>query len=682
MSVGEDFVLKMRNYDRTKNKGRYIMNSDLKNGTFRIRKSGLYILGEDILFHPNPENNFMPYKEDINYQTDAYSLGFYAVITIECENVIFDLNGYEISQSNSFALMQRFCANIELSTAPFIPGQGPNNFGPTCYGAKNVLIQNGKLGRSSHHGIHGNNISNILIENMCIYNFEVAGIAFNGGKYIYIENVDIGQNYQNSPVLGTFSAAVFDLIFFNSIQPYLVKYKYSKYNDLKSKYDILNSTKNNVIREILKTGKTTNPIFNNESALPDGNSYGILIHPHGFAVNDFFSIKYNNNNDNVKECKNINNHHITIDENNQNNCNDENYKNHENDKCKKDIFNHRSENIYLKNINVHDIHIKVNEIVGISLNDGSTVQSSSSGSTFQITKVTDENGKYIGNDLTNYQLALAESYLFLQNITNYNKQNIDNQNIDNQNNNNNYGGCPMKYMKRGKINGMINNGLIETSDKLPYMGRLNIEQDVIDWSNGLVSLDYVLSKRKYKCSGDAMFHVDKGLVGYRMDGVRNLFINSIKASGLKNYGYMGDDYHDGHYWLSHDFQNRIGYNGSSVTAINFSDCLNIKSKKISIHNIYSANGEACGFRFFNNCSKGQFELIKIKNISSGLILKNDVWYGTNYKGILVPYDGCMPNRLPSAIGIRLEDTSNLIDIMEKSISKLNAPGLIASYIEQ
>ena len=43
-------------------------------------------------------------------------------------------------------------------------------------------IKNGTLGKSSHHGIHGNNMSNILIENLLIEDFEVAGIALNGGE--------------------------------------------------------------------------------------------------------------------------------------------------------------------------------------------------------------------------------------------------------------------------------------------------------------------------------------------------------------------------------------------------------------------------------------------------------------------------------------------------------------------
>lgn len=62
--------------------------------------------------------------------------------------------------------MQRFFALIELANAPFIFGQGPHSFTAQgeFIGAANVTIRNGRLGRASHHGIHGNMNENIVIE--------------------------------------------------------------------------------------------------------------------------------------------------------------------------------------------------------------------------------------------------------------------------------------------------------------------------------------------------------------------------------------------------------------------------------------------------------------------------------------------------------------------------------------
>ena len=88
-----------------------------------------------------------------------YHLGFFAAITVETDNVIIDMNGFSIEQSEKHNFQQRFYANIEFANAPFIPKQGPSNFqGGTTYKAANtVLLYNSTdniasyLGRSSHH---------------------------------------------------------------------------------------------------------------------------------------------------------------------------------------------------------------------------------------------------------------------------------------------------------------------------------------------------------------------------------------------------------------------------------------------------------------------------------------------------------------------------------------------------
>ena len=51
---------------------------------------------------------------------------------------------------------------IEVGSKAFISGQGPANFGPYMTYAKNAIIKNGVIGRSSHHGIHANGVENLL----------------------------------------------------------------------------------------------------------------------------------------------------------------------------------------------------------------------------------------------------------------------------------------------------------------------------------------------------------------------------------------------------------------------------------------------------------------------------------------------------------------------------------------
>lgn len=94
--------------------------------------------------------------------------------------------------SRKFYLNQRFYAHIELGSSPFLKNIGPHDFANSFVKAQNVLIKNGTLGLSSHHGIHGNYSTNITLRNLVIKNFEIAGIAFNGANNVYVKNVEVG----------------------------------------------------------------------------------------------------------------------------------------------------------------------------------------------------------------------------------------------------------------------------------------------------------------------------------------------------------------------------------------------------------------------------------------------------------------------------------------------------------
>ena len=197
-----------------------LRQKDFDEGTLQIKVPGIYVLTEDIIFKPNPHNNFMPTQDQIEsgrYPSarngGAYHLGFFAAITIETSDVIFDLQHYTIKQSPEHNLMQRFYANIELANAPFVMGQGPGKFTTesTYRAADNVLIMNGTLGQSSHHGLHGNEMKNIVIYNITIENFEVAGIALNGAINSILLDIKIKDTTHDVPVLSSFSQAVFAL---------------------------------------------------------------------------------------------------------------------------------------------------------------------------------------------------------------------------------------------------------------------------------------------------------------------------------------------------------------------------------------------------------------------------------------------------------------------------------------
>ena len=145
-------------------------------GTYRITKKGRYILMEDIIFDfkapdgymdgnldtYNGPNDWWPTVDQVDDypgagdNMDSYFLGFWAGITIECNDVILDLNGYKLEMSKAFYYQQAFFALISLTSQVFLPGQGPGWFGADLKSAQNVIIRNGELGLTSHHGMFEN----------------------------------------------------------------------------------------------------------------------------------------------------------------------------------------------------------------------------------------------------------------------------------------------------------------------------------------------------------------------------------------------------------------------------------------------------------------------------------------------------------------------------------------------
>lgn len=160
------------------------MKADFEKGTLIINEPGKYKLCEDIVFDPI-QDKALPvtemYLPDFNiYDEKAYGLGFFAAIAISASDVEIYLNNFSIEQSAAHALMQRFFAIIELANSPFLQSVGPAQFvGEEGFqAASNVLIQGpGTLGRSAHHGVHGNENLNITIRNVTFQDFEVAAVG-------------------------------------------------------------------------------------------------------------------------------------------------------------------------------------------------------------------------------------------------------------------------------------------------------------------------------------------------------------------------------------------------------------------------------------------------------------------------------------------------------------------------
>lgn len=371
----------------------YLTNDDFTNGTFRITTSGYYILSEDIVFNPNPsswntENNrlegsdWFPTTEqtaggaDANYPIapfGGYQLGFFSAITVETDNVVIDLNGFTICQSIHHYLQQRFFSTIELASTPFIPPQGPSSFGHIKF-CTNVKIKNGSFGLTSHSAIHGNNMTNVILENLFIHSFEQAGLALNGGENVILRNINIDNSSENVFVNAQYSQSRFVKSFLKTAidngNPSITIQGQSK--TAQNLLDELNTEMDSVYDDVVnKKINVTSTLYKNPESVIDGNIYGIILNVSGVAVNGF------------------------ITETNP-------------DK--------RNNHFLLQNIHISKLNSNAKEVVGLfNYNDDETqtytklnVQLGPVGDVFRILEVMDENGFYNGNVLSNAQCYLSK----------------------------------------------------------------------------------------------------------------------------------------------------------------------------------------------------------------------------------------------------------------------------------
>jgi len=270
--------------------------SHFVNGTVRITKPGIYTLTENIVFNPNENDDFFPRMDQLSKfpmgNSGPFHLGFFAAITIECDNVILDLNGKTITQSQLHNIEQRFYAHIELASSPFIPNQGPGNFGATIKVPKNVCIMNGTMGLSSHHGIHGNKMENVIVHNVIFKDFEVAAIALNGGNNCMLNNLSVLNTNMNVKVLSTYSSARFIRKFLRNIENIDNQRILNLSSGTKTITNIISELELEMlkIKNAVKNNQTLpDSIFTNKLDGYDANVYGIVFNRKGVVVNDFIT---------------------------------------------------------------------------------------------------------------------------------------------------------------------------------------------------------------------------------------------------------------------------------------------------------------------------------------------------------------------------------------------------------
>lgn len=478
-----------------------LRQADFDAGTYRIRTSGRYRLGESIRFRPNPDDDFRPRADQAAlYPTTGaeagYRLGFFAALTIEVPDVELHLNGMTIEQHPDHALQQRFFAVIELADQPFIPGQGPSDFGATIQAANRVWIHGGTIGLSSHHGIHGNDNQDVLLEDLRFRDFEVAGVAVNGVRRLKLAHSIVGPARTDVPVLGTYSAARFLAPVLAGVDPALtITLRGQSHTAAEIAARLAAATAS--VFAGAPSGDAQ--FFVNPAEATDGPAYGVLINRRGVAVNKFA--------------------------------------------CCSDRADEASwaQDVHLDRVVVRDIRPAPQEVIAVSrAGNAAAAQVGLFGEVFPAAAVAGPDGAYVGTVLSDAQLLLAK-----------------------------------------------------------HTTMTGIGAEMVAWAEAGGALADVMaaSALRYLPNGDSMFHVHKGALGIRADGVLRLVASDTLVRDVVNTGPVGTRalgaYNDA--TAGHPKQNSgMGFSGNQSRGIGLSRCLGVNLNRVTVKDITSDTGGCWG----------------------------------------------------------------------------------------
>ena len=529
-----------------------VTEADFASGTLRVRRPAHLILTENIAFNPNAgfdngnwdpicnvnvnesQTEYCDTADDVHF---AYKLGFFAAVALECSHCIVDLNGFTLAQHEAHALQQRFFALVELADQPFVPSQGPGNFGTTVNACTNCgVVGPGTLGLSAHHGIHGNGASDVLIDSVTFENYEVAAVHLNGVQRTTVVDCDARGSRTDIPTIATYSQGRFLAKFVSDLLKELEGGEIDNdiWNALNGAHTNLTTAMENAFKNIITDGHgainaTDFPVefdlFANEPVtLPsgvevrivDGNSYGIHAHVKGVGVNDFFE-------------------------------------GHEAGSLGGDGSLARFEVI---RTTVNGTLGNIKEVVTVSQLASDKPQGGVAGETMRLDKMTNVDGTYKSNPLSELHLLLAN---FRRNDTFFNA----------------------------------------TSRSL---GGFAVDASLYDWSQNTTQTidDYVENNgSKFLCNTDAMSHIQKGVIGLVVQGSRGFVVKNTTVSDTVNMGAIGETKRCGQYYKYKDNTLMTGYTGAHSAGVCVKGATDVDVNNLRVYGVHSNSQDAIGVQYMN-----------------------------------------------------------------------------------
>lgn len=166
---------------------------------------------------------------------------------------------------------------------------------------------------------------------------------------------------------------------------------------------------------------------------------------------------------------------------------------------------------------------------------------------------------------------------------------------------------------------------------------------LVDWAESGTALSNYTSKHPgangtgFVCNGDQMFHVNKGVVAFKIDGAVGVDLKELAALSVTNTGKLGSDA-CGAYEKSHHLATQVGYGGAAVRGMSVSGSKNVKVDGFVAQSLKSYAGSAIGIDVMMDS-----EEVRLSNIFAAIDL-----IGNTHRA---------PTAKPEAIGFKVAKTS-------------------------